>query len=190
MFGRNVVVFAATLLYAGVRYLFFGPVPLEQLPSYVVNKAFAFSAAIALFIGAVHRLKGRDSLLQQWARASFGFAFAHTLLSFALWSREYYPRFFGAAKMNLTGEFILLFGAMAAWLYTIPIWSKVKNFRQITILAALFLALHAGAMGFANWVKPNEWPGDMPPISLLSVLAAAASIGMFVIGERKFVDLI
>jgi hypothetical protein len=121
----------------------------------------------------------------QWARISFGFALAHVLLSFALWSREYYPKFFGAGKMNWTGEFTLLFGAITTWLYSITVWSKPKNFYRISWIIAASLALHTAAMGFENWTTPGQWPGGMPPMSLLSFLMAVAGTITFAILGRR-----
>lgn len=178
--SRSIGIFGVSLAYAVIRYNLFGNVSLEQLPSYILNKALAFSAAATLAVSAAGYARRNQLMLQSWAKVSLGFAMAHILLSVGLWSRDYFPKLFGPHRMNLAGELTLLFGVLAAWLYGFLGFFSRKPFFAGRWLAALMLGLHAMALGFPGWLKPGEWPGGLPPISLLCFLLALAAAILFV----------
>lgn len=174
-----VAIFFISLLYATIRYIYFGDVALEQVPSYIVNKAAALASVITLALAALGYARQNRADARSWAKASFGFATIHIFLSAALWSREYYPQFFGPRKMNWAGEFTLLFGALAAWLYAAFFFAEKKYFYLLRWLSSALVGLHVLAMGFPKWIMAHDWPGSLPPISLISFILAIGSISLF-----------
>ncbi|MCP5115457.1 MAG: hypothetical protein GY953_31915 [bacterium] len=47
-----------------------------------------------------------------------------------------------------------------------------RRSQRMGYLSLACVAAHLGVMGFAGWITPSEWPGSMPPITLLGFLAA------------------
>ena len=44
--------------------------------------------------------------------------------------------------------------------------------QRMGYLALMLVAAHVAVMGFSGWLKPADWPGHLPPISLVAFIAA------------------
>ncbi len=192
-------VFAVAMAYAVVRYNVFKGVDLGHIPLYISNKALALSSVV--FIGLSYAL---GPLCRFWPKTfvpklylkkyfgliGFGSAAAHGLISLLLFNPAYYPKFFAeAGKLTMEGEFSMLFGIIALFIFaidaitSIPSIAKAMDFKQwlyvqhLGYFAFLLVLLHVGFMGFKGWFKPQDWPGGLYPITLI----AAVVIGLVIL---------
>ena len=113
----------------------------------------------------------------------------HITMSMLLFNPKYYGKFFidpeaSSSKLNRIGEASFFFAIFGAGLYAImgvcslpsvgnnltrKAWEFVYG--PIAWFALAFGTLHVLIMGVKGWVvKKNVWPGDMPPITMISVL--------------------
>lgn len=187
------LIFGVALAYAVVRYHVFKGVEWIHFPLYVMNKAVSL-AAVAL-IGASYLAARRLPVLEQepdkravlvrfLGLSGFALAAAHVVMSLALLSPAYYEKLFGAGKMNLAGELSMLFGVAALWFLSAPVLTSLPNMEEalgsrrwrksqrLGYLAQAAVAGHVLVMGVSGWFTPAEWPGTMPPITMLAFVAA------------------
>lgn len=181
MVKKLIAVLLFTTLYAIIRYVLFGHVSPVHLPAYVLNKSVAMASVFFLFCASLNHAKGRVEKVRFWGAASLHFAYLHILLSLALLSSAYYPKFFGAEKMNLMGEFTVLFGVLAAYCFWITRSGKSVLMRLgiPQLLSSFFVAGHLVSMGFGGWLEVGKWYGGLPPISLISFVFAVISLALF-----------
>ena len=113
----------------------------------------------------------------------------HILMSMLLFNPKYYGKFFidpeaSSSKLNRMGEASFFFAIFGSGLYAImgvcslpsvgnnltrKAWEFVYG--PIAWFALCFGTAHVLIMGVKGWVvKKNVWPGDMPPITMISVL--------------------
>jgi len=170
-----------TALYAVTRYVFFGNVPIIQIPVYILNKSLSMASSIYLLLAAWNHLKGKSESVKRWGMASWHVALLHILLSLAVFSGDYFPKFFGNGKMNLTGELTVLFGVLAFYCYWLlrKFKSDLTKIRSLQCYSALFIGAHLLVMGFVGWLEPSQWYGGLPPISLLCFIASLISMIFF-----------
>ena len=107
--GRVAAVGVTTFGYAVIRYIVFGPVPIEGVPLYVLNKTLSF-AALTLF--AMTYLPGaRDSYARTFGICGTWLVFAHVLLSLLLFSTRAFTTFYSpSGQLYLHIQFAMLFG--------------------------------------------------------------------------------
>lgn len=171
-------VLLCTAAYAVMRYVVFGDVSPIHVPAYIVNKSVSMTAAVGLFMAAAGLARSRQDTVRFWSRASLHLVLIHVLLSLALFSRGYYPKFFAGDRMNLTGEAVLLFGGLAAYCFwrlgTFDLQQTAR--RTLAVLSRVLVACHLLVMGFGGWLQVQKWHGGLPPITLLSFLLVAYSL--------------
>lgn len=198
------IIVGISLSYAILRYNVFAGVTWSHLPLFINNKAISLAAVI--FIGASYLIgkfgtclpfhPGNLKILIEFSGlAGFSLAALHSLISLLLFTPAYYPKFFFEDEsMNLTGELSMLFGVLSLWCLTVtaihsmPYMSKAlgaKRWKQGQQMGYACLALAGGhvlVMGLAGWLKPGEWHGFLPPISLLAFIAAVIPLLVKIIG--------
>jgi len=192
---------AFSLAYAVLRYNVLKGVEWEHFPLYIVNKATSLSAVILLassyLVGRWIKVFEDDPekrlvLVKFLGLGGFALAALHAVMSLTLLSPDYYPKFFAETKMNLTGEITMLFGVLGLFWMASPALSSLPNMQpalgkrlwlrsqRIGYLALSMTGIHLFAMGFKGWLTPNEWPGGMPPITMVGfavvVLPLAAKL--------------
>ena len=177
-----------TAVYAILRYNVFKGVEWIHLPLYITNKVVSWSAVI--LIAASYLVGKRDTgprqvvLVKFLGLTGFWLAAMHIVMSLLMHSPHYYPKFFGEEKLNLTGELSMLFGVLSIGFLTVPAVTSLPQMKdslglrrwrrsqRIGYMALACTAGHLFVMGFQGWLKPEEWPGSMPPITMLAFLAA------------------
>ncbi len=182
MITKLLIVLLITTIYTIIRYVVFGNVDLIHLPIYLLNKSVSMAATIYILFASISYAKGRFKEVKYWGRISWYSVILHILFSFSILSSSYYPKFFGAEKMNLIGELTILFGAVA----TLTFWflytgkKTFKNVQLLQVLTGLLVAAHLVIMGFEGWLDVSKWYGGLPPISLLSFIAIFLSFLFFI----------
>lgn len=166
-------------IYATARYNIFKGVPWSDWPTYVMNKAFALSALLLLAITVIRQRLTRGYSAAQTMYMAGVFAALHVVLSLTVLTPAYYEKFFWQGKLTAAAGWSMAFGAIAAVLMafnTRAYGDQRPNgkAKKVAILAVL-IGLHAMLQGFAGWLAPAQWPGMMPPITLISFLLALAT---------------
>lgn len=119
---------------------------------------------------------------------SLWFLMVHILMSLLLFSPAYYGKFFlhpkeGSSKLNSIGENSLFFAVLGTSLYIImgicslpSVAMHMTNkqwqviYGPVAWIALSFGTVHVLVMGVKGWDDQHKWPGNMPPITLTSVL--------------------
>ena len=187
MFIKANAIFIITLLYAIARYIIFGDVSWNQLPSFIINKAIAWSAVIFLVITGFNFLKKEHNHTKIWGRLAFHFALLHIIISVGLFSSDYYPKFFSGNLLTFLGELMILTGGIAIYsLHRIKEHKKINTHSiRFELLGIVAVGLHLFSMGIPGWFQPIQWYAGLPPISLLSfVLIITAGI-FYIIPKRQ-----
>ncbi|MCX7863137.1 MAG: hypothetical protein N2449_09110 [Bacteroidales bacterium] len=158
------LIFLLTFLYAFLRYINFGDVELKDVPTIIINKAVAFTLVIWMFFLLwswknlyTEKLKMQLNILQS-------LIFIHIFLSIVLLSQQKLPKFLENAQLTLWANFTVLTGTITLSLF----FFFVKNLSRVNfLLFSIFLKLHLFFMGYKGWLRPENWNGSMPPITLL-----------------------
>lgn len=180
----------AAIAYATLRYHVLKGIPWDQFPLFILNKAVAlFSIGV---LGVVHcaeprqkRWPGCATLLLEarptLVRVGLGSAILHSLMSLLVLRPDYFPAFFWGEVFTSTGGFALLAGLFALVLFLVlalPRTVGVKSgenpppqpaFAHSATAAFYLVGLHSAIIGWSGWFA-LDWPGGLPPITLLSVL--------------------
>lgn len=181
MFQNVALLFAASLTYTIFRYVIFGPETPYQIPLFLMNKAVSIVATFAFLFAAWAHWKADHANLVAWGRVAMHAAGLHILLSLCLLSPGYYAKFFAGERMNLVGEISMYFGALTAYAFYLINRYKAKErlCLMLSIFAGAMLLGHLIAMGWGGWMKPWDWHGGLPPISLVTAVGALAALLVF-----------
>jgi hypothetical protein len=182
MAKKVIILFIICGAYAVLRYNVFGPKSPENIPLYIANKAVSMGSVLALLLAAISYYREIPAMSRFWGKISLHSAFLHILMSFPLITPAYYPVFFGfvegVAKMNHVGELVMLFGVLGAYFYYLILRSEPGSeaMRRFKIIASFFVAAHIFEMGAGGWLNVQGWHGGMPPITLITTLAAGLAM--------------
>jgi len=175
---KYAILFGLSLSYAVVRYCVFGTVLTANLPCFVTNKAVAVASVLALLAAAFNTFRGRSEHQRSWFAFFKVSLLVHVLLSIFLLS------LYDAGKLNLYGELFMLFGVIAVVLLMLKTLVKELTVRpqvlQVVSLGAI--ALHQFFLGCRGWLAWTEWPGHMPPISMLGFSATLVAMTFCIVG--------
>lgn len=179
------------IMYATLRYMVFKGVDWFHFPVYIMNKIFSiaglFLIALSYMLTKVNWIKfDSESSKVQFIRfaglAGFSLCAIHVFLSLVILSPSYFPKFYHGDMMNFKGEFSMLMGVISLYCFTIPAitslpfmkkavgmkkWKRGQKMGYYGLLISLF---HVTAMGFGSWIDVANWPGYLPPISLLATI--------------------
>ena len=201
---------ASTILvsvgYAIVRYHIVGDVPWNEFSLFILNKGLCLAAFILLtFNFALGPAKNMGlPVPERWlsARKAFGMTgflliLIHALMSFMLFSPPYYGKFFGldGTLTGLAGLSMLagILGFVFLWAYNLSFQTKLSEdaafialitSKRVLIWALSLGGLHLAFMGFSGWIKPVEWHGGLPPISLVAFVFFAIGYGLNFLGRE------
>ena len=181
-----------SLLYAVIRYNIAGDIPWGQFPIFIVNKATASSGVILLGLAGLNNSVKKRHRLGLFASACLGL---HCLLSLMLLSPSNFDgKFFQAADNTFTGigGFALLCGALGM-LGQAVLWrrsinttpnsspSLISGLGRILLLLA---AAHVSLIGFRTWTQWSQWPGYLPPITLI-IFAIAIGLAVAIHCKKR-----
>jgi hypothetical protein len=178
MSKKLIIILLISLIYTIVRYIIFGNVSLIQIPVYLVNKSVAMASVSFMFFAALNYKRQKENQARFWGKASLHSTIMHILLSLAILSKDYYPKFFATQKMNLTGELTIMFGVIATCFFLMTSNDKTISIgpRLLQFFAVLFVLGHLLSMGLGGWLAVDEWNGGLPPISLISFILATINL--------------
>jgi DMSO/TMAO reductase YedYZ heme-binding membrane subunit len=201
------VTFAVTSAYAIVRYVVAGPVPVIHVPIFVLNKSVAWTALVLLCLALVlGPLAGRwPQRYGAWcacrkALGLLGFLMAcgHLLLSVLILNYGYYRAYFSQAfEFTPLAELTLAAGVWAFLLWLPALAASLPGVREALSARAwrvahgcLPVALVATTAHILKdapvWWRPADWPAGLPPISLITVVLAATTLGLrWALGARE-----
>lgn len=186
-----IAVYAASVVYAVIRYVVFAPRNLEQLPVFVINKGVSMAAAICFVLGfrqAWRSSRGApiETAPSVWFRAGVFGAIWHIPMSLAILRPAYFKEFFHAVeegganpKMTFAGEMVFLFGGLTAamiFLLARASWAPSAR-RRLSLGFMAILLTHVLAMGYSRGLNINATHAYLPPMWLLS--AGAALLGLW-----------
>ena len=202
------VIYTVTLLsfvYAILRYNIAGPVPWKDVFFFISNKAISMSALILLTINfGLRPLKKLGfNISEQWlhSRKSLGFiGFAmlivHVFMSLMLFNSSVYSKFFQADNtLTLLAGISMLGGVLGfvmLWVYNTnfnpnlrkesELQDLIKS-RRMVVFSMVLIGIHLVFMGVEGWLKPQDWHGGMPPISLLSFVVLVLGLVINLLGR-------
>ncbi|HUJ16742.1 MAG TPA: hypothetical protein VL197_02015 [Nitrospirota bacterium] len=190
MANQFLTAFLFTTAYAVIRYAGFGHVSLIHVPVYIMNKSISMTAVEALFMAALGLMRSEKDAVRFWTDACSQLVFVHILLSLGILTKGYFASYFEGDKMSLTGEVVLLMGALAAYCFWRLKAAAIKPAlqRTLTLLACTLVAVHLFAMGFDGWLHVEKWNGGMPPITLLSFLLVISSLTVYLRAKERHVS--
>lgn len=182
--GKALIFASIAFTYAVIRYCVCGPVDWSQIPSYIANKASAVGA-VFYFLMTVLAHRNQDGAgTRYWGKLTTCVVIAHVLLSFGMFSSEYYPKFYHDNHLTFGGNLLLAAGvAGLVMMVTFGQWTQIATQRMVTI--SILASLHVIPMGIPGWFKPSTWHGYLPPISLISFLISATAFGVLVLVSIK-----
>ena len=184
------VVLIFGLAYAVVRYHVAGPVPWKDFPFFIMNKGLSLSAFLLLTctfsFGPMHRLgvkvpQGWLNARQALGVTGFLLVLIHALMSFMLFSPSVYAKFFAPdGTLTLQAGLSMLGGVLAfvvLWAYNLSFETHLREHKALLqfIMSRRFLLVamipggaHLFFMGYEGWLKPSDWHGGIPPVSLVA----------------------
>jgi len=180
-----IVICGVALAYAVLRYNALKGVSIEQLPLYVVNKAASLAAIVLIGFAAFQRTNVDR---KEMGIAGFALLAGHVVISMMILNPAYFKALYGeTGRLTWQGELSMLAGVIgllaAVWLfvatYTQPPPRNAYGVSLVPGLGRFVLlcgAVHVFAIGVRGWFDLHVWPGFLPPITLLSFLAAVVFV--------------
>ena len=176
--------------YAVLRYHVAGPVPWKDFPMFILNKGLCLAGFILLTfnftLGPLSNLgvpvsQGWLNSRKALGMTGFLLILIHALMSFMLFSPAVYAQFFVQnGTLTLFGGLAMLFGVLGfvfLWGYNLSFQTFLREdkafiqfltSRKVLLFALVLGGLHLLFMGYAGWLKPEDWHGGLPPISLVA----------------------
>ena len=174
------IVMAGVAVYATARYNVFKGVDWIEWPIYVANKVFALSSLILLAIYVIQGRRVDGGERPGVLTSAWGLMLLHVTLSLVILNPAYFPKYFAGEKLTVQAGVSMLLGALAALgVHMLSRSCTIKNgpgwLMKIAWLA-FFVGLHAALLGYASWLVPSSWPGNLPPITLVSLLCGGIAL--------------
>jgi hypothetical protein len=187
--GTSILVLS--LIYAIVRYHLFKGLEWVHFPLYTLNKVLSFGGLTMLVAAVFFRLRTNskpDDRSDTLMFSGIVCVLLHVAISLILISPNVYEGLYRSEGMfNWLGQLSMFFGVLGLLFMVLfrilPVLlndetrhRSLEKIMKSLPPGFLFFGLHVFFLGFKGWFTPVEWPGGMPPISLLSFLMAAAGL--------------
>jgi hypothetical protein len=180
-------VVTASVAYATLRYNVFKGVPWSDWPVYVLNKAAALSSLLLLVAWLVRTRRSSTSSGVGLIQAATRLAVVHAGLSLATLTPVYFPAFFVTGKLTPAASTSVVIGValMSGLLAGRPAPAPAPSAVRASLVGAIafFAGAHAAVVGYGSWLSPATWPGDLPPITLISAVAGIAGLVLGLSGD-------
>ena len=175
------IVFLVSVIYAIIRYNVFGKVPNSAIPLFVFNKAISMLALYFLGLSFFHSFnqKNKKNTSKYYGLMGLYASWIHIIFSLVNYLLGHYQklRLPSGHFLNTTGIIAILAGIICT-IFLYKIWKMRKTcrinwFQRLNLLAKYsFMAIfiHLLFLGGSSWMNTSNWPGYLPPITLLSVL--------------------
>ena len=175
LWPTHLALFGGGLAYATLRYNVLGTTPTDAWPLFIVNKAVSIHAigALAMVLRAQRLHDGR--LAGHWRNALQAGVMLHVVLSLLVLQPAYLAKLFTDGRYTLQASVSLLTGALAAGLWVHAPLRKSVGTPRAMLAGTVLLVAHVAALGGLAWLRPQTWPGWLPPITLL---CTGALVGM------------
>ena len=192
-----------SISYAVLRYHLAGAVPWKDFPFFILNKGLSLAAfvLIACNFGFGPLRNVGVPVPDSWLAArkavgmtGFLLVLIHALMSFLLFKPAVYANFFAAdGTLTLLAGLSMLAGVLAfvvLWAYNLSFQTFLREdkafisfitSRRFLLVAFILGGAHLLFMGYAGWMKPGDWHGGLPPISLVAfaVFAMTYIVNLF-----------
>ena len=192
-----------SISYAVLRYHLAGAVPWKDFPFFILNKGLSLAAfvLIACNFGFGPLRNVGVPVPDSWLAArkavgmtGFLLVLIHALMSFLLFKPAVYGNFFAAdGTLTLLAGLSMLAGVLAfvvLWAYNLSFQTFLREdkafisfitSRRFLLVAFILGGAHLLFMGYAGWMKPGDWHGGLPPISLVAfaVFAMTYIVNLF-----------
>ena len=155
---------SVSVIYATIRYNLCKGMAWADWPLFIANKAAALAALILLATFAIRKCRGHEKGLMGLMSAAFSLSLLHVAISLGILNPAYFSDLFDQGRLTAKGGLVFMSGAVCI----------VGFYRRWLLLPRLsaVLAFHVLLLGYAKWSAPADWPGYLPPITLLSFLLA------------------
>jgi hypothetical protein len=177
-----------SVIYATARYNVFKGVSWDDWPIHTLNKAFAISALVLLFLSVIHQRSVTEHANVQSLYMASVFGSVHVLLSLILLSPVYYGKLFVQGRLTAAAGLSMVLGAVAAAVMAVGTRTRGDQHADRGAMALAMLSfvigLHAMLQGLAGWFAPSQWPGMMPPITLIAFLLGLAAVAVAVLPKH------
>ena len=185
----SISLFLACTFYATLRYQIFKGVSWSDWPLYTLNKIIALFALALLLFATLSALFSGLSKCSKYLSLSGMAMMLHFAFSLCLLNPQYYPKFFVDGRLNLSASFSILIGIVIwAIFYNEGRRSAPRDLQQnllIIGIISLFGGLHAAIPAWRNWFDISTWPGNLPPITIISFLVGVLTFGISAKGWLK-----
>jgi hypothetical protein len=168
--------------YATIRYNVFKGVPWGDWPVYILNKVFGLASLSLLLIAALQYGFRKCTFNPKLIHVAGLFGIMHSIISSFMLGPVYYPGLFMNGKLTLSAATSMLLGSIVILAFVLG--GKNAGSRSSTIrirgvaVLAFAAGIHASLLGFQGWVNPREWPGGMPPLTIISFLMGSMALAM------------
>jgi len=180
------------MVYSILRCHIAGPVPWKDLSFFILNKGISLSAFILLIMnfsfGPAKNIGW--PIPEGWLNArmaigitGFVLVLIHALMSLLLFSPASYGQFFDENMTLTLTAGLSMFAGIAAfvvlWGFNLAFKTNLREdkafigfitSRKFLLWAMLLGAAHLFFMGYSGWLKPADWHGGLPPISLVAFM--------------------
>jgi len=177
-----------SIVYATARYHVFMGVSWSDWPIYTLNKALALSALFVLALSVIRQCSVTGHSDARALQMASVFGAMHVMLSLILLSPVYYEKLFVQGRLTAAAGLSMVLGAVAATAMAAGRELRGEQRRDGGIgslaTAALVVGLHAMLQGFRGWLSPSQWPGMMPPLTLIAFLLGLAAVAVAVCPKR------
>ena len=184
----SLIILGGFLAYAILRYHVFKGIEWIHFPLYTLNKVLSVGGLSMLTVSGIIMLKNRTShpSFVDHTLVTLGIIciLLHVLVSMMLISPTVYESLYGVDQtFNWMGElsmffgvlgtlFIILFRILPGLLNDEHKYQSLEKIKKSLPPGFLFFGMHVFFLGCQGWLKPSDWPGGMPPISMISFVVA------------------
>ena len=181
IYKKTILILLLAGIYACTRYIIFGEIYWIHIPTIILNKVIAVAAVFTLLISAFGYLNNNKQTARDWGIVSFHLAAYHVVLTLIVLSPENYGMFYWQKQLNLTGEIVMSSGLFGMYCYVMLLFSKhgTPQMALYKLLMTFSIMVHLFVYAFNGWLKPWQWNGYIPPISLLSFIFVAATFVIY-----------